>query len=167
MFRLEVIPHKDTDSATLDEIINIKSKSWRYAYEEHKRWICKNIKDKDYHLLLKKDEVIVAYMNLIDTVVTINGHKELIYGVGNVCAVEKGKGYGKELMIQTNDFIKETNRIGLLFCKENLVAFYSFFKWQVIDNDKLNIAFLDNKTYTMIFNYFNEIDSLIYQEIAF
>ena len=151
-----MIPHSGVTENDLNEIIKIKSVAWPYGFEDQVNWMNLNLKESDIHVLLAMKGTLVAYLNLITIEIIINGKTFNSLGVGNVCSKEKGKGWGKELMVQCNSFIEKSNKIGLLFCKEKLVAFYSLCNWQMLDNSKLRVDFKKD-----IFSmYFNHIDSV-------
>ncbi len=167
MYQLEVISHSCLTPTVLDIIIDIKSKSWDYTYKEQKSWIDKNIHNKDLHLLLKKNNNYVAYMNLIDISVLVNDIIEKMYGVGNVCAIEKRLGYGSELMKLSNQYILRNNNPSILFCKKELIDFYSNFNWRLLKQDMVFSPFCNNDIFTMVFNYSSEIYTLQYDGKAF
>lgn len=152
MFNLILVPHKDLSQKNLDEIINIKSLAWPYSYQKQLEWINSNLKDTDIHVLLYLDKSLVAYLNLIEIEFTIDGILKNGYGIGNVCAKEKGKGFGKEIIMQTNTYLSQLDTICLLFCKDRLVNFYLQNNWTVIDKEKLILAFNNEFIETMIFN---------------
>ena len=166
MFQVKVIKHQDITQQELDEVIAIKSKQWQYNYEQQLSWINKNIKESDIHLLLLLDNNIVAYLNLIDIDVEINENFIKGYGVGNVCAIEKGKGFGFEIMKEANSYILDSQKVGLLFCKQPLLRFYKSLNWNDVEpkNYKINGRVLK----VMIFNVtFNENMSIVYNGMVF
>jgi hypothetical protein len=167
MFHLKIIKHSELTQRLLNEIIQVKSKAWPDSYEKQRDWIYSNIKDADIHVLLYLDGSLIAYLNLIEIEFTIDGSAKYGYGIGNVCAKEKGKGWGKELIAKTNNYLIENDKIGLLFCKELLVDFYKHSNWRVIEKEKLTISFSLNSIVTMIFNCDNEFQKLIYIGIPF
>lgn len=157
MYDLLLIPHSDVSRKELKEIIKVKTFAWPYSYNKQIEWIRNHLKESDIHVLLSHNNVFVAYLNLISIDLKINGIMYSSLGVGNVCAKEKGKGWGKELMMQSNTVLVKENKIGLLFCKEVLVSFYALCKWGVIDNRKLIVGFNNKDTVTMYFNYIEPI----------
>jgi hypothetical protein len=160
MFELKIIRHADISQQELDGIIRIKSAVWPYSYEKQIEWIDNNLKNSDLHLVFFKQQIAVAYLNLITIELTIDNSIYNAYGVGNVCALEKGKGYGTELLKQTNLYILKENNIGLLFCKLYLISFYTKCCWNVIEKTQLNLSFDNKEIETLIFNYtlsFNQL----------
>jgi hypothetical protein len=167
MFNLILIPHSNISSEYLQEIIRIKSVAWPYSYEEQIKWITDNLKESDIHVLLAFDKYFIAYLNLISVDLEINGKIHGGLGVGNVCTKEKGKGWGKELMMRSNSVIQKADKVGLLFCKSTLVDFYSKCNWEIMDDKKLNVGFNNNEIVTMYFNYNNPIQLIKYFGMPF
>ena len=137
----------------LDKIIMVKSSSWPYSYKSQINWIKNNIKDNDLHLLIEKEGIALAYLNLVSIDITIDDKKCKGYGIGNVCTINKGQGMGKTLMLSVNEFLRKKNKIGLLFCKKQLINFYSHSGWELIDENKLNYFSKHRGFKTMIYNH--------------
>ena len=98
------------------------------------------------------DEVLVSYLNLITLDMKIEGELKSVYGVGNVCALERSKGWGKEIICRTNKFIIKSKKPGILFCKKSLVNFYSTNHWTLIEKDKVFLSINNDSIDTMLFN---------------
>jgi hypothetical protein len=162
MDNLILLAHSDTTEEDLREIIKIKSVAWPYTYDEHKQWMKDNLNDSVIHVLLSKDNIYVAYLNLIRVDLLINGKSSEGLGVGNVCSVERGKGWGRELMMLVDSFIEQSNKVGLLFCKEELVGFYTKCHWQIIDRKKQIVPFSNDKIKAMLYNYYYLLHELQY-----
>jgi len=152
MYNLKIYQHKDLSQKLLDEIIQVKSIAWPYSYEKQLNWIHSNIKNEDKHVLLYLDKSLVAYLNLIEIEFIIDGCAKNGYGIGNVCAKEKGKGWGKEIIAKTNAYLTQNEKNGLLFCKDLLVGFYKHSNWKVIEKEKLTFSIKSESVKTMIFN---------------
>lgn len=164
---LQCIKHKDITKQQLDDIIKIKTVAWNYPYERQLTWIDEHIHENDIHCVLLCDNRPVAYMNLIDTWMCIDGEKISIWGVGNVCSIEKGMGYGKELMEKVNSFILAQSKVGLLFCRDKLVSFYIKFGWNLVN--PLQIEGIDSLNYinVMLFNLNCQYGNLKYSNPLF
>lgn len=150
MFHIKLIVHKEITEDELNEVIRIKSTQWHYIYEEQLQWIKNNIKDTDIHVLLYLNKNIVAYLNLIDINLEINGVQEKGYGVGNVCAIERGKGFGFRIMQEVNQYILNSKKVGLLFCKEQLLKFYHSLGWKALEPKEYKIK--GDNLKVMVFN---------------
>lgn len=155
MYEIKLIVHKEITENELNEIIRIKSAQWYYSYADQLQWINKNIKDSDIHVLLSLDGQNVAYLNLIDIDLFIEEMVIKGIGIGNVCAIEKGQGYGFKLMEVANKTIIELNKVGLLFCKEPLLKYYSSLGWVELDQTEYSINCGDSKV--MVFNTRNGV----------
>ena len=151
MFELKIIPHSDVTEELLDRIIKIKSVAWPYSYEKQWDWISQNLKSEDLHVLLTTNEQAVGYLNLISIDVKLDTLSVPAYGIGNVCALEKGKGYGGTIIVKTNEFLVKSQRIGLLFCKDPLVRFYSVYHWELVEQEHLQFQ-RGQEIRTMIYN---------------
>ncbi|MGQ7871153.1 hypothetical protein [Sunxiuqinia sp. sy24] len=163
MPKLQIIQHINVTPKELDEIIHVKSKAWPYTYEKQIEWINQHLQDTDLHVLLLEDNIPVAYLNLGEIEIIIDNEKNKALGVGNVCAIEKRKGYGKELLKQTNKFMLKEKRIGLLFCKKELVNFYKKHSWVLLDKNQLSLPFNSQNIETMIFNVSDTPSSILYK----
>lgn len=162
MFNILFIPHKNITSKQLAEIISIKSISWPHSFDSQLDWIHSNIKDEDIHALLYLNESLKAYLNLIEIEFKLDGNKKNGYGIGNVCTSEKGRGWGTEIMAQTNLYLKQKKIIGLLYCKNSLVNFYSLNNWLLIEKNNVILSFNNKSIETMIFNSYDEFHHIEY-----
>jgi hypothetical protein len=161
MSEMIYLNHGQLSNDLLDEIIKIKTIVWPYSYESQYSWIKSNLKDTDVHVLLSIDKKIVAYLNLIEIKLKVNNKCHSGYGIGNVCAAERGKGWGKDIIKHVNLYLIDTTKIGLLFCKDELVKFYSENNWELISKKKLFLPLIDN-VQTMVYNYHDDLRRLEY-----
>lgn len=162
MFRLKYLRHDQITPNIIDQIIKVKSVAWDFNYESQKDWIKYNLKDADIHMLLFQEEKVIAYLNLIELDISVDALNYKAYGIGNVCAFKKGKGWGKELIKQTNKYLIKNNKVGLLFCREKLVNFYSKNDWVIINSNQLTLSKEDLEIYTMLFNLPNKFKNITY-----
>ncbi|MDD3195072.1 MAG: hypothetical protein PHU68_04655 [Paludibacter sp.] len=167
MYDIIIIRHDQLPDYLLNEIIKVKTVAWPFCYDSQKKWIKINLKDTDLHLLLTKDKEILAYLNLIEIEVIIDSNHFDGYGIGNVCAIQKGKGIGTELIKRVNKFIIEERKVGLLFCKPNLHYFYVKSGWTVVSKEQVALSFEYNNIETLIFNFNLPFQQLIYKGQAF
>lgn len=162
MFEVRYIPHHKISEITLDLIIGVKTKAWDYSKEQQKEWMYLNLKDSDIHVLLFQNSNAVAYLNLIDITINVDGFDVPTYGVGNVCATKRGAGFGKQLILAMNSYLKLEEKTGLLFCRDALVKFYSSNGWLLVARDKLSVISLTAGVNTMIFNVTCEYSEIGY-----
>lgn len=162
MYVLKLIPHEEVTQNDLDKIIKVKSTAWPYSYEKQLDWIRCNLNVLDIHVLLYLDGELLAYLNLVNVELFIDGIRKHAYGIGNVCVKKKKKGFGKELIKSVNSYLVENNKYGLLFCKKSLVNFYSYNNWLVTEKKKLTLMFDNNLIETMVFNLHTEFQHIEY-----
>ena len=151
--------HCDISSVELEAIIIIKSLRWSYSKKQHKAWIDNNLLPDDYHLLVYKDNTLIAYANFINIKVLINDDIFDFRGIGNVCTCSSGKAYGNILMEFINIALTNKSWHGLLFCQTELVGYYQKFGWKLVSSDKI-VDTTTKDTNTLVFNFNETIFSL-------
>ena len=164
---LEIIKHRDILFRDLLRAISVKSVAWPHSVESQVKWIIDNIEDEDEHVFLKEGTRDLAYMNLVRISFTANDTDFMAYGIGNVCAAEKNKGYGRELMNRVNEYIKEKRICGLLFCKDALVPFYKLFGWEEVKRDVCEEPIMLEDVHVMTYLASDKIVSFKYQGKVF
>lgn len=146
----------------LTDIATIKSMRWHYPLEKQIQWIEHNLLSEDLHvLLLNNDEDPIAYSNLVNINVIINGRSCAYKGIGNVCTSESGKGYGNVLMKEVNHFLLSNKMSGLLFCKDQLVDYYEKFNWVLIPRENIKTDTFKHVNF-MVFNTEDPVKTLEY-----
>ncbi|MCX8523529.1 GNAT family N-acetyltransferase [Chryseobacterium formosus] len=167
MYNVHFIQHDKLTQAVLDEIIKVKTVAWPFSYDQQCEWMTNNLKNSDVHVLLFDGEKVIAYLNLIKIEMEIDSVKLKGFGIGNVCAIEKGKGWGKELMLKVNQYLHENNDVGLLFCKDKLMKFYSENNWTLVTDQQLEISNINSQIYTFAYNIPKNFKLLQYEGILF
>lgn len=160
---LKTIRHNKIDSKYLEEVIKLKSVAWPFSTEMQELWIQKNLEPEDIHCFLMNGKNPIAYLNLINISITIDGLTYLGWGVGNVCAIEQGKGLGSSIIQKINELLVKEKKIGLLFCKSALINFYHKNGWELIPSPKITLDFNHDLVESLIYNYnypFNKIEYL-------
>lgn len=151
MHKVSIVEHKNVSAKLLAQIIDIKAISWPYSYENQMNWMSNNLAEDDLHVLLFKDNSLLAYMNLVNVTLLFDNQKYNVWGIGNVCAKERGKGFGKLLMSEVNSLLKVRNQIGILLCKEALIKYYLNCNWIVYEGD----VFVRGRKMEHILMYYN------------
>ena len=159
---IKVIRHKDIEQITLDEIVNVKKLSWEYSKQEHLNWITENLNGNDYHFMLINNNEIIAYLNLVNVNVIFKNKSIPFIGIGNVCSKYKGIGLGSELISEVNNCIETNSLHGILFCKHQLIEFYSKSNWLLNPNIQVS-----KNVYTMLYNFNLDLTSLKYNDRLF
>ena len=109
-----------------------------------------NLKMNDIHVLAYDEFDLVAYLNLVESKVTIENKSYSFLGVGNVCTKVKHKGYGSILIKEVDKYIIHKNKPGILLCKDSLIGFYLKNDWELLDKNDVEADF--NLLNAMIFN---------------
>jgi predicted GNAT family N-acyltransferase len=164
---LEIIKHRDILFRDLLRAITVKSFAWPHPIESQVKWIIDNIDDEDEHVFLKGGTKDLAYMNLVRISFSANDTDFMAYGIGNVCAAEKGKGYGRELMNRVNDYLKEKNICGLLYCRDALVPFYKLYGWEEVKREVCEEPVIAEDVHVMTYLAPEKIVTFKYQGKAF
>jgi len=146
---IKIIKHNQIDFGLMSEIANIKSLSWNYPIQEQIDWMNRNLNANDLHFLSYNDDgILVGYLNIINSNIRNNNEIIEISGIGNVCVKFKGSGDGKRLILELNKYLIKYNLKGVLFCKKELIGFYSLFEWNEVPT-----LHSDPIIHTMIFNF--------------
>lgn len=145
---ITVIRHGELSDSQREEILNIKAVRWPYPYASQIEWMNTNLRDDDLHFCVYEDKKLVAYMNIVNVTLRVNGENQKALGLGNVCTRSSGQGYGRLLMLAINDFLRRNNKIGVLFCREKVLPFYEHFCWKRVAYKGYGI----DSIYTLLFN---------------
>jgi predicted GNAT family N-acyltransferase len=159
--KFEFIKNDKISKDLVLDIIKLKNIHWQYTIEQHLDWINKNINPNDIHVIMRHNQELVGYLNLVQLNVKISDSNYDFYGIGNVCVKEKAKGYGKMLIDGVNEYLMQENFQGILLCKDSLVDFYSKCTWQLMDKNKVEASF--DLLNTMVFN----LNSQMYDKTIF
>lgn len=170
MVEILYIKHSDLTTYYLEEIVKIKAIAWpNYSYAEHSEWIEANIKNSDIHVLYLHRNTLLSYLNLIDidNDISVDEINSFGFGIGNVCARERGRGWGKNLVKAVNEYLDRNNKLGLLFCKELLVKFYIDNDWMLINDNKLTLSQIKYDVRSLGYNLPKSYSEIKYTGIIF
>jgi len=162
MAELEIIKHDDILFRDLLRAVAVKNVAWPHSVESQVKWIINNMQPDDLHVFLKENGEDKAYMTLSPVIVTVNGVDTPFMGVGCVCSSHPGMGGGKSLVENVNKYLKENGFKGLLFCKFNLIGFYSKYNWELIPQERVTLPSGYTDVFTMAYNC-PSVDYLDYQ----
>ena len=132
----KIVKHTDLSIDDLHSIAVLKNQHWPYGIDSQIRWTKENVFDEDFHLMgMNEDYRLVAYITISRLSVVIDGVSNEVLGIGGVCIDKEFEhhGYGKKMVNEANSFIQCQSLMGLLLCKENLVAFYKKCGWLDIE----------------------------------
>lgn len=106
---------------TSDEVSQINEASLRDFKTQFK---IEDAKGKLYFLLIEGEKLIAfGALGEVKSVV-FNGENFSIYGVYNVISNAKGKGFGKQVVVEITDYLSSNNLTGLGFCMPHNAGFY-------------------------------------------
>ena len=166
-YTVQFIRNGEADEAIINRVIALKQVAWPYSDESQIIWLRNNLSSEDIHVILKQGEKDVAYLNLCEVYGEINGIHTKIRGVGNVCAVIKGMGYGSNLFVELNDYLKRNNEIGMLFCHARVDHFYAKCGWTLMDRRVFDIHGITPDVHIFSFNMPVQIFSFKYNDRLF
>jgi predicted GNAT family N-acyltransferase len=153
---IKCIEHNDITDELLNKIVLMKGQYWKYSIEEQLKWISKNVNSNDKHLMIfNKENELIAYLNMVNSTISIENIAYDILGIGNVCVDSNyiGKNMGKLLMSACTFYLNSINKTGVLLCKDKLNSFYNKSGWKkyynkLIINKQIfnnNVFFSDNE----------------------
>lgn len=91
-------------------------------------------KPKDLHVLVDVDGQAVSHVGILQHTITVGEQFVKVCGVGGVVTAlyAQGKGYATRAMLYAQDFMLSEWGVdfGLLFCRDQLLAFYERLGWQ-------------------------------------
>lgn len=166
MTELEIIKHNDIFFRDLLRAIAVKNIAWPHSVESQVKWIIANMQPDDLHVFLIENGEELAYMTLSPVTAAMNGVYTPFMGVGCVCSANPGMGGGKLLIISANKFFDKNNYKGLLFCKQNLIGFYSKYNWKLVPPERVHFNTPHEGVFTMTYNC-EDVERLDYADRFF
>jgi GNAT superfamily N-acetyltransferase len=109
---------------------NLSKEVIKFMIENRIREYGENTKDFENNeqdsmfFFLKKDHEIKAFGMLKPVTLNYSSIEYPIMGIGNIMALEKGKGYGKLLMEHIKNYLKKHNLVGLGNAYKTNLEFY-------------------------------------------
>ena len=166
--KLQIVQHKNITTEQLNDICTVKQVAWIFNKERQLDWIEKNLDSSDLHCILYNETFdVIAYLNLINITLELNRTMIEGYGIGNVCSRYPKQGIGIALMDLVKKYLVTENKIGMLFCKEKLISFYEKTGWTHVPASISKIIAGSSIIQTMVINYHEEINNLIYKDKIF
>lgn len=158
MFEFKCIKHAMLDSETFRDIALLKDQHWIHGEVSQKKWIQDNIGDQDVHCLLYLVEagklILVGYLSVVIIHAKYDGRECEIYGIGNVCVDKKHEhqGFGRILLKNVNQYIRDHNMSAVLLCKKHVEGFYRKCNWKPLKNVDTYIGKIHNRDVVMYYN---------------
>ncbi len=140
----------------IHQIINLKNSQWVYGVPSQLKWFNdkKNVFKNDLHFYLKKNNKIVAYVQLGKRKYTINS-KIKIYILFRTLVVlknKRGKNLSKKIMDEVLKFIKIQKKPCFLLCKTDLIKFYKRYGFKKLNKKKYKLEDHISKLHGMVHN---------------
>ena len=126
---IEIILGKDLP----DDTIERTNRQRIQEYGVNTKNFCKNEQESTF-FYIKEAAVWKAFGMLKPVTITYQGEAFPILGIGNIIAVEKGRGHGKALMMEIKAYLREKDFVGLGFCEKDRSAFYLKCDYEVTAN---------------------------------
>lgn len=150
----EIVENSNLSILDKERIAKLKDQHWKYGMQSQLKWLYDNIYKKDLHLLGRaKNSEIFAYLNMVQLCVKFGDTQCDCIGIGNVCVdkIYEHAGYGMRLLREANKFIKQTDKQGILLCKNTLVGFYQKCDWKEIKALEVYVAFEKYQCNVMVY----------------
>lgn len=163
---LQLIKHDDILFRDILRAVSVKSVAWPHPIESQLKWIIDNMHPNDLHVFLTDGVADKAYMTMSSVEGLMNGNSTSFMGVGCVCSANPGKGEGKLLIFSINQYLDINKLKGLLFCKQNLIDFYSKYYWKLIPPERVQFKTPHKGVFTMVYNC-EEVERLYYNDRFF
>jgi hypothetical protein len=139
-------------------ICTLKNTEWHFGIREQHNWFQKEVKKKDIHILLKKNNNLVGYTCLRYKKFFFEGKlcPFLLFDTHIIKKKFRNKGFGKILISKVIKIIKNKKILSLLFCKNDQLKYYKKYNWNIVDkkkylsnkiHKKLNLMYLGKKNF--------------------
>ena len=157
----------------LYELIRLKQQYWAYDEVMQKEWFDNNIEPCDYHILVRSNDSLLAYLNIVNINVDLNDKQIGMLGIGNVCVdqAHAKTGIGSVIIGIANSFIKSREMCGVLLCRNNVTGFYKKNQWNLVVSEKVIVNNKEFDHSIMAFDplklYFTETMNEIYIDRSF
>lgn len=132
-------PHFELTFLEISEIIEFKEKIWSYGYNSQKNWIKQNIREDDIHLILKHENQIIAYLNLVKIKYVFESATFQALGLGNVCVHPKLRNMSLGSYLIEKVLEKTNGQRVFLWCDGQLIDFYKQNGFEFIKEYNKNI----------------------------
>lgn len=158
---LKVLKKKKINSNIKKQILKLKKQHYKFSIKKQLKWFEENINSDDYHNLLFSKKVLIGYNCLRSTEIFITKKKNIIkkkfYLFDTLVLNKKFRNLGlsKKIMISSNKIILNKKCLGLLFCNNKMINYYSKFGWKFLKKEQI-ISKRSSRLNTMIFNFNNK-----------
>lgn len=155
IINLKIIARKTEELRSSDKlnICNLKNTHWKYGIKSQISFFNNTYKKNDIHICLFLNNRLIAYNCLRRRNINVSGlwHTYYLFDALIIHKKFRSKNYGSLMMYFNNSFIKNNNKIGVLFCNKELVKFYLSNNWRKINKKITN--FQNNNKFIMILDF--------------
>lgn len=147
---------EELNNSEITQILKLKDEHWCHGIDSQRIWFDTYIKKDDYSICLYEENILVAYLHMVNVNVNLNNNIQCMYGIGNVCVTKKLEhmGLGLKLMFQANATLVRDKKTGILLCRDRMVPFYELCGWNRVQKmeagyETVNIMFynfIEDKT---------------------
>jgi hypothetical protein len=139
-------------------ICKLKNTEWFFGIKEQYNWFHKQIKKKDLHIFLKKNNNLIGYTCLRYKKFFFEGKLTsfLLFDTHIIKKNFRSEGFGKILITKVIKIIKNKKILSILFCKNDMIKYYKKYNWNIVNkkkystnknNKKLNLMYLGKKNF--------------------
>jgi predicted GNAT family N-acyltransferase len=100
---------------------------------------------KMFFLLKNEDNSLLAFARLHDTEIEFMKERYRVLGLATLVAIEKGQGYGKQLVTYMKKYIEDSAITGVGFCNKKLTDYYRNIGFGVIEDGTNKTLYKDTK----------------------
>lgn len=149
------LPTDELNKNLLKKIILLKNKTWKHGVKSNLTWFKKNIKKSDTHLMLFQNQLLVGYLcfRAVDFNILKIEKDLLLLDTFNIRKSYRDKGFGKKLLLLSNEYIKKRNKKSILFCDSKIKSFYKKYGWKIKNKNNFFKKNLFKKKIFMGFNF--------------
>ena len=142
---LKSLNTRELDKNLIRKICKLKNSFWIWDLEKQIEWFSDNVKKKDIHNLLFKEQKLIGYTLLRYRKVEFEKKRSSYYYFDTMIIdkKERSKNYGRDLMLFNNLMIKKKGIHSFLITSKDKINFYKKHHWILLK--KKNFELLDHK----------------------
>ena len=160
------ILHRNIDKKLLKKIIILKNQEWRYSFASHIKWLKKNLKPYDVHIVIFIKNKLVGYTMLRKRKLIINKKKKNFFYFDTYIVDKKSRKLiidnqkiSVHLMKLAKKYILKKKFLAFLLCQKKLISHYKKNGWSQINRNKFKIDG-KKKLFGFVFGKVNKYNSL-------
>jgi len=142
------------DASKLKKILAIKNSFWKFGLSSQRKWFKQNVRSFDYNFLLYLGKKMIGYTLLRKRKYIIKSNENSFFLLDTIIIDKKYRSsrYGSKLIKGINNFILKKKLISILYCKKNIVNFYTKNNWRILPKKNISASFHKKNRFFLIFN---------------